>query len=511
MSGAELTGIERVWLLLLAFTAATLAVAALRRPCRRLFGAERAFQLWLLPPLAMLVGQLPHAAVDPTAALPGLVVMITSAASAWPGQAAPVIADAWRGWVLSCWLAGCAGTLVLAGFMQWRYRIRLRGAVPLHGLPSRWPVLRAASTDVGPALVGAWRACVVLPADFDSRYDPAEQMLILAHETMHARRHDGAWCLFGQVAAALLWFHPLAWWALGALRRDQELACDAAVLRTYGARRRSYANAMLKTCSAGLALPVGCRWSPRHPLTERIAMLKLSSPSRRRRRAGMITGVALVLVVAGSVYAASAPAGAGKAPAVAGQEYQLDMKIELATDDGHKRHAEKSVLALCMAPGKAAGATFPDWTLEATTVPAGAGEVRIALGMNRRGAASPERSQLQGRLGVPLHATGTSADGQHSYVVDITPRAGCPARAMADAGIKPVMVSEHVVNGTARAVAESVAAKAGWELVNPEALEGAPVSLNFEDVPSQEALRLVAGIVGMKPQFDSKQVRFTPK
>ena len=55
----------RGWLLLLAFTVGVLLVAALRKPCRHLFGTERAFQLWLLPPLAMLASQLPHAALAP--------------------------------------------------------------------------------------------------------------------------------------------------------------------------------------------------------------------------------------------------------------------------------------------------------------------------------------------------------------------------------------------------------------------------------------------------------------
>lgn len=50
------------WRLVLAFTAATLCVALLRRPCRRLFGAQRAYHLWLLPPLAMLASQWPHVA-----------------------------------------------------------------------------------------------------------------------------------------------------------------------------------------------------------------------------------------------------------------------------------------------------------------------------------------------------------------------------------------------------------------------------------------------------------------
>ncbi|NMW25712.1 peptidase M56, partial [Rhodanobacter denitrificans] len=60
---SELAAIDwlgRGWLLILAFTASVLMVAALRKPCRRLFGTERAFQLWLLPPLALLASQLPH-------------------------------------------------------------------------------------------------------------------------------------------------------------------------------------------------------------------------------------------------------------------------------------------------------------------------------------------------------------------------------------------------------------------------------------------------------------------
>ncbi|EIL96005.1 hypothetical protein UUA_18464, partial [Rhodanobacter thiooxydans LCS2] len=79
MNSIELGGIDwfgRGWLLILAFTAATLLVAILRRPCRRLFGAERAFQLWLLPPLAMLTSQLPHAAAAPIVALSPMVVAI---------------------------------------------------------------------------------------------------------------------------------------------------------------------------------------------------------------------------------------------------------------------------------------------------------------------------------------------------------------------------------------------------------------------------------------------------
>jgi Antirepressor regulating drug resistance, predicted signal transduction N-terminal membrane component len=501
--------IGRGWLLILAFTAAALIVVALRKPCRRVFGAERAFQLWLLPLFTMLASQLPHAGSPAPATWPALVYVITAVTDALPVHASGPVGMGWRSLAILFWCSGTVVAVVSAVFAQWRYRDRLHSATPMADVRSRWLVLRATSVDMGPALVGAWHVRIVLPADFERRYDVTEQALILAHEAMHARRRDGWWCLLAQIVVATFWFHPLAWWALGALRHDQELACDAAVLREHGAQRRSYANAMLKTQSALFALPVGCPWSPRHPLTERIAMLKLPSPNRRRRNAGMIAGFALIVAVAGSVYAASAPQGSRTNQKVHGPEYQLDMLVQLATDDGHKRHTENVAFALCMAPGKAAMATVGALKVEATTVPVDDGQVRIDLAVTDAGVSPLARSQLHGALGRPLHAAGPGVDGKHTYVVDVTPQAGCPARALAEAS--PVKVTEHTVNGTARAVAESIAAKAGWTLVNPAALGHAPVTLSFNDMPAGTALQRVADLAGMKLVLDGKQVRFENK
>ncbi|MDW2980562.1 M56 family metallopeptidase [Rhodanobacter sp. KK11] len=519
--GMDWTGIDwlgRGWLLLLAFTAAALLVAALRRPCRRLFGAERAFQLWLLPPLAMLTSQLPHAAETPVTVLPSVVFAITSAASALPTHAAAASAVDWRAGVVLFWLVGTVVSLGLAAIAQSRYRVRLRGASVVRGWHLPWPVLRAGGPGVGPALVGAWRCRIVLPADFEQRYDATEQTLILAHEVAHARRGDGWWCLLAHILAALCWFHPLAWWALAALRHDQELACDAAVLREHAERRRSYANAMLKTQSAAFALPVGCTWSPRHPLTERIAMLKIASPSRQRQNAGVAAGILLVFIVAGSVYAASAPQegratwkvqGDRSTWKIQGPEYQLDMQVELATDNGHHRHAETAALALCMRPAKAAMASVGNVQVEATIVPAGDEQVRVDLAVGNTGASPFAHRQLRSALDRTLHVSGTGMDGKQTYAIDVTPQAGCPARVLAAAS--PVRITEHVTNGTARAVAEAIAAKAGWTLVDPDALGNAPVTLSFNDMPAGTALQRVADLAGMKLALEGKRVRFEPK
>jgi hypothetical protein len=116
---------------------------------------------------------------------------------------------------------------------------------------------------------------------------------------------------------------------------------------------------------------------------------------------------------------------------------------------------------------------------------------------------------LHGALGKTLHATGTGADGKHAYAVDVTPQAGCPARALAEAS--PVKVTEHTTDGTARAVAESIAVKAGWTLVNPGALGKAPITLSFNDMPAGTALQQVAYLAGMRAVLNGNKVRFQNK
>jgi len=147
--------------------------------------------------------------------------------------------------------------------------------------------------------------------------------------------------------------------------------------------------------------------------------------------------------------------------------------------------------------------------VEATTVPVDDGQVRIDLAVTNAGIPPIAHNLLHGALGDKLHITGTAVDGKHTYVIDITPQAGCPARAMAEAS--PVKVTEHIVNGTARAAAESIAAKAGWTLVNPAALGDASVTLSFNGVPAGTAMQRVADLAGMKLVLDGKQVRFENK
>lgn len=285
------------------FTAAVLLVLLLRRVLRRACGAEALPLLWWLVPLALVAMQLPHPTLH-VGTLPPVVVSLVGAGNWAPAAPAP-------GWhldgpllAMTLWMIGAIAVLVRVGVVQRRYLRRLASARAIDLPGARYPVWQATRSDIGPAVVGALAVRIVLPADFEVRYTAREQALILAHEHAHARRRDGLGRLLAQAVVALFWCHPLAWVALARLRQDQELACDAAVLREHGAPRRDYAHAMLKTPASPLRLPVGCSWSARHPLTERVAMLKLPVPTRVRRLAGRATLGAIVLAGSVAVYAA---------------------------------------------------------------------------------------------------------------------------------------------------------------------------------------------------------------
>ena len=45
----------------------------------------------------------------------------------------------------------------------------------------------------GPALIGLWPARLVLPPDFEQRFDAAQRPLVLAHEAVHRSRFDNHW------------------------------------------------------------------------------------------------------------------------------------------------------------------------------------------------------------------------------------------------------------------------------------------------------------------------------
>jgi len=279
----------------IAVGAAILLVLLLRRPVRRLFDARAAYTLWLTVPLAGLASLLPR-----PEAMTVLEPLTLAASAAGAGPATVPVPGLAASILVAAWLAGA----ILTAGLLWRRQAQFM-AVLGRLSPGANGVLRAEHPAAGPAVVGALRPRIVTPADFETRFDAEEQALILSHEGVHLARGDGLVNALAAAAQCACWFNPLVHVAVRALRIDQELACDAAVLTRHPQQRRAYAQALLKAQLDAPALPVGCHWpaTGEHPLRERIAMLKTPQPAAPRRIAGLAAAATASLAVAGAAWA----------------------------------------------------------------------------------------------------------------------------------------------------------------------------------------------------------------
>lgn len=276
----------------LALAVGVALVLVLRVPARRFFGARVAYALWLLPLVAMAMcfvpGRIEHIVMD--APMPG---------SSHPGDATEAPAPE-HPYLLWAWCAGVAISLIVLAMRQARFtlslgKLRARSDLGAHVHAAESPVH-------GPAVIGLLRPVIVTPSDFDQRFDAEERRIVLAHEHAHLAQGD-PWINAAVVLMQCVnWFNPFAHVGARALRLDQELACDAAVLARSDGMRRRYAEAMLKT-HVGAVAPLGCAWPPSNlnALKERISMLKLALPSRAQR----LAGASIIVLAAAGAAAAS--------------------------------------------------------------------------------------------------------------------------------------------------------------------------------------------------------------
>ena len=268
-------------------SAALLIVFSLRPLILRLLGARVVYWLWLVVPFAAAASFVPAPQRIVVAAAPDVVVageeppdeksiapLAPEGTSASFSATSPISSPSLADLAVAIWLLG-AGALLTRSFVTTR---RL-----------------AADPSVGPALVGVLRPKLVLPADFEARFDAQERSLILAHEEVHRVSGHTIVNSLVELACCAIWFNPLVHLAARRFRADQELACDAAVIAARPTARRPYAEALLKTHVATAFLPLGCTWtSPSaRRIGERIAML--GRPSLTRRNA--VAGAAAVAVV----------------------------------------------------------------------------------------------------------------------------------------------------------------------------------------------------------------------
>lgn len=309
----------------IASSAAVLLIGLLRKPLRVAIGARATYWLWLLVPALVLAGLLPAPSQALQASSESLTGQIRTALSAVAVTAAiPRGPATFAGAVLTTWAIGAGVMFFLLLRRQQSFSRSLGTLVP----DTRFQ--RGAV--VAPMLVGAWQPKIVVPMDFEARYSEQERELVLAHEQAHLMRRDVAINALASLWLCVFWFNPLIYWAMGWLRIDQELACDALVLAQRGDARRCYANALLKTqlaTESGWRMPVGCHWQSNHSLKERIIMLKRPLPGISRQ----LFGIALVV---GMTAAGGYAAWAGQPAKGEGPRILVDMKVKVTNSQSNE-------------------------------------------------------------------------------------------------------------------------------------------------------------------------------
>ena len=264
-------------------------VLPLRLAMRHSLGAVAAYRVWASIPLVMVASRLPawtplRDATFSSNTLATVQVMSDAAQARVPGADMQTL-------LLLGWLIGVVLMAWLLTRQQRRF-VRSLGSLQAiaHG------IYRASAASAVPALIGALPPRIVVPAAFEQCYSPLQQDLIMLHERTHMRCGDAQVNALIAALRCLFWFNPLLHYAAVRIRIDQELACDAMVLRQRPDARRPYAEAMLNTQLADTGLPVGCQWQSSHPLKERIYMMTTPLPSRLRSRIGNV----LIAAVLGS-------------------------------------------------------------------------------------------------------------------------------------------------------------------------------------------------------------------
>jgi beta-lactamase regulating signal transducer with metallopeptidase domain len=290
---------------------AIILVMVVRKPLRRWSGAVPAYRVWLAVPCVAIAAMLPTTTVAPIQAVPVLRSIHTLAVRATPVTPAGVDV------LLVVWAAGMAAAAAWFGLAHHAFLRQAGRLTPADGV-------YVSAAGAGPASVGLFRPRIVVPHDFRLRYSPLEQALIVFHEQTHIARRDAVANLLACALQCVFWFNPLVHLGVRFFRLDQEIACDAIVLRHHPRRRRTYAEALLKF-HADAAFPgagVNCQWHIQHPTKERLMSLQPTPSGTVRRLAGRCIAT---LLVAGAI---AGTLGARAEPAASAPSYAVAMSLE---------------------------------------------------------------------------------------------------------------------------------------------------------------------------------------
>ena len=100
------------------------------------------------------------------------------------------------------------------------------------------------SEEVPVAMTSGMRRPLLFIGKVARLWEVERRRIVLLHELAHVQRGDWLALILAELAVALYWFHPVAWWIGRRVRRDAETACDDLVISA-GTKPSVYAGHLL--------------------------------------------------------------------------------------------------------------------------------------------------------------------------------------------------------------------------------------------------------------------------
>jgi len=216
--------------------------------------------------------------------------------------------------LLAAWLLGTFSVLAVAIVRQQRFqrflRRRPRATSPylraliaslVHKAGVKKPVsIVLMPTGTTPAMVGIRQPKLLLPEDWESRFDERSLRHVVLHELLHVKQHDLIWNWAATAVQALHWFNPLVWFVVSRFQADRELRCDAGALALLSPTERlDYGHTLLRIQETFFAPPAIAGLAPcvrNHP-TLRQRILMITHPTTRQPLLQMLLVLTLSVLV----------------------------------------------------------------------------------------------------------------------------------------------------------------------------------------------------------------------
>lgn len=200
--------------------------------------------------------------------------------------------------VVAAWLLGAIAVISTAFLRQLRFNKHLTQRIfakdpyltSFIAHLSSWvrvpvPQIILMPSGTTPAMVGIHQPKLLLPEDWQMRFDESSLKHVALHELLHVKQRDLLWNWGATAIQALHWFNPLVWFAVSRFQADRELRCDAGALAILApSERLDYGHTLLRIQETFFAPPaiVGLAPCVRNHPTLRQRILMIATPTTRQ-------------------------------------------------------------------------------------------------------------------------------------------------------------------------------------------------------------------------------------